>query len=267
MLIDSHCHLIHRKYEKTTDQLINEAIAEGVEKFITIGTSITENKRAIELAKKYDSVFAAIGIYPHEENNVRGKDPNKLEKLLEEQLTKSSKIVAIGECGIDISDDWEGGRNPEEQIELFEMQIKLAKKHDLPLIIHNRNGDEPILELLEKHKGSGLRGVLHCFATTWETAQKFLDLGFYISFSGMITYPSRKGLLETVDKVPNDRFIIETDAPYLPPQGHRGEVNEPKYVKIVAEKACEVKNLPFEEISRMTYENTCRIFTKLCLKP
>lgn len=254
MLIDSHCHLPLDKNE--TEKVINAAKEEGVVRFITIGTSLKENREAIELAEVFPEVYATVAVYPHEDMD---KSLDYLKSELQKQIDSSKKVVAVGECGIDIS-NWEEGRKLKDQIELFEMQINLAVENKLPLVLHNRNGDSQVLELFERYKNNGLTGVAHCFASSWEVAQKLLDLNFYISFSAMITYPSRKELLEVVEKVPFDRFLVETDAPYLPPQGLRGQQNEPKYVKMVAQKVAEVKNLPTEKIAELSYNNTLRLF-------
>jgi TatD DNase family protein len=255
MLIDSHCHLSHHKYSKTKDMLIAEAFAEGVTTLIDIGTSIKDNAHVLKSIQQYENVFGTVGIYPHDDKKIA---LSSLQNKLETQLLKSDKIVGIGECGIDIT-EWENGRNVTDQLELFEMHLKLAIMHNLPVVIHNRNGDALILNLLEKYKNQ-VTGVFHCFSSSWDFAKKALDLGFFLSFSGNITYPSNKKYLETVEKVPLDRFLVETDSPYLPPQGHRGEVNEPKYVKIVAEKVAIIKNVSLKLIEDATYKNTCALF-------
>jgi TatD DNase family protein len=254
MLIDSHCHLPHEKYDKSIDEILIEAKSYGVEKLVSIGTSLEESKKAIDIAEKYPEVYCSVGIYPHDD---RDKDLSKLEESLDQLFTKSTKIIGIGECGMDIS-NWAGGRNLEDQIEIFEMQLKFAEKNNLPVIIHNRNGDEYVLKMLKNH--SGVKGVAHGFRSTWETAKGFLDLGFYISFAANISYPSNNDLREILKKVPDSMFLIETDSPYLPPQGHRGEINYPKYVKIVGEKVAQVKQKTFEEISELSYRNTCNLF-------
>lgn len=257
MLIDSHCHFPHKKYTKSIDELVKEAEAAGIEKLINIGTSLKENRRSIETTTKFENVFATVSVYPHDDAK---KNIEELQPLLQEQINSSPKVVAIGEGGIDVFENWEGVRDLKEQTQLFEMLIQLAIKNKLPLIIHNRNGDKQILELLKEYVPQGLTGVAHCFSQDWEFAQQILDSGFYISFTAIITYPKNEYLREIVRKVPDDRFLVETDAPYLPPQQYRGQVNEPKYVKIVAEKVSEVKNRPFEEIAAIAYENTCRLF-------
>ena len=256
MLIDSHCHLASEKYKLSPLEIIKDAESFGVDKFITIGTSMRENNLAIETAELSPKIFCSVGIYPHED---KVASIDSLRTSLRENLNLSKKIVAIGECGVDIS-NWENGRTLDEQLEVFEMQIKFAKENKLPIIIHDRKGDDGVLKLLEKHSGSGFRGVIHCFDSSWEFAKKILDLGFYISFTNLVTYPKKDALLEVVRQVPMDRFLVETDAPYLPPQDHRGELNYPKYVKIVAEKVAQVKQKPFEEVCASSYENTCSLF-------
>ena len=259
MLIDSHCHLVHKNYEISLEQILSEAKEDEVEKFITIGTSIKENLIAIKTSESAKDVYCSVGIYPHEDKTLK---IDELRSSLKENIIKSNKIVAIGECGVDVS-NWENGRTLDKQLELFEMQLELAKENNLPIIIHNRNGDEEVYRLLKKYSDLGVSGVMHCFASDWDYAQRILHLGFYISFTNMITYPKKEQLLEVVKNVPMDRFLLETDAPYLPPQSLRGEINYPKYVRIVAEKVAQVKQKPLDEVSSCSYENTCKLF-KLC---
>src|SRR3989344_3436429 len=280
-LIDSHCHL--PTDEQTLKEWLDNAAQEGVEKLINIGTSLKDNEVCIETAEKYEKVFATIGIYPHENPDISVEE---LKQKLQQQLSTSKKIVGIGECGIDITNRQEetktnnkiNERNLEDQINLLEMQIELALQNNLPIVIHNRSGDEQVIKSLTKYSSSvtatqkgnetassnrnKLKGVAHCFASSWETAQKLLALNFYISFSGLITYPTKKELLETVQKVPLDKFILETDSPYLPPQSIRapGQKNQPKYVRIIAQKVAETKGLPFELICSSSYQNTQKIF-------
>ena len=255
MLIDSHFHLTDEKFKNIEKQIIENSMAEGISKLITVGTSIKDNDEVIELIKKFPNLYGSVGIYPHE-NTTLGLE--KIEEEFKKQI-KNEKIVGIGECGIDIG-NYVSPRKLEDQIDLFEMQIKASIENKLPLIIHNRNGDKEVINSLEKYKDENVFGVAHCYVSTWETAKKLLDLNFYISFSGIITYPSGKEILETVKNVPEDRFLVETDAPYLAPQGHRGEVNIPKYVRITAQKVAEVRNQKIEIIEEQSYQNTSKLF-------
>jgi TatD DNase family protein len=264
MLIDSHAHLPANKIE--TKKILQDAGAAGVVKVINIGTSIENSQKALTIAQEFENVYASVGIYPHEHLDTPITTlKSQLEGLLEipkAATTATNKLVAIGECGIDIT-NWQNQRPVAEQIELFEMQVELAVKHNLPLIIHNRNGDEHIITTLKKYDNSNLVGVAHCFDGTRELAKNYLDLNFYISFSGFITYNSKKYLHETVENTPLDKILIETDAPYILPKGLKqdeNQQNEPKNAIIIAQKVAEIKNLPSERIYEETYANTCKLF-------
>lgn len=258
MLIDSHCHIPHKKYELSTDEILQEASVDGVSHIITIGTSISDSRRTIESVSHIDNVYCTAGVYPHDDTSLSTEDIyERLDNMLH---AHKKKIVGIGECGIDMT-GWKGGRSLEEQYDLFQLQIGLAIEKDLPIVVHNRNGDADILEILEKYKDTTLRGVVHCFTSDWEFAKKVLDLGFHISFTAIVTYPSAGDeLLEVVRRVPSDRYLVETDAPYLPPQGHRGQINYPKYVTMTARKIAEIRNESFEQVSQDTFKNTSDLF-------
>ncbi len=270
-LVDSHCHLPSLAQKEDLEKILNDARQAGVEGFVTVGTSILSNTQSLELAKSYPAVFATASIYPHEDMD---KSLSELEFYLRSFLKENrSNIVALGECGIDLPTN-PLPKNPSnnflnckedkrlrsltDQIALFKMQASLAQEFDLPLVIHNRNGDEYILSVLEE---LGIKkGVLHCFSSSWDFASKILDLGLYISFSGFITYSSKKNLLETVAKVSSNRFLIETDSPFIPPKGSKAKRNEPKYVKLVAEKVALTRNLSFEKTAVLSTENARRLF-------
>lgn len=256
-IFDTHCHLIHKNYKKPPEEVIKSAEQAGVGLFLHIGTSLEENEIAIELAEKHGNVFCAIGVYPHDDKNVSLKD---LEIGLRKQLSQSEKIKAIGETGIDIS-NWQKGRSLNDQYELFETQAKLAVEFGLPLIIHNRNGNEQVLALVGRHSSDGLIGVCHCFVQDWNYAQKMLDFGFYLAFGGIITYESGRDILETVKKAPSNRILIETDSPYLAPGDLRRSVNEPKNIVMVAQKIAETRGISYDEVCKLTYENGKRLFT------
>lgn len=256
MLIDSHLHIPHKKYTIDNKKILQDAIDEGVTKFITIGTNLKDSQKAIEFAENNDNVYATVGVYPHEELTT---PLEQIKESLHAIVTSSKKVVGIGECGIDIT-EWQTGRETAQQVELLELQLKIAADNNLPIVIHNRNGDQQVIDALIKFSPQGINGVAHCFVGEWEMAQKYLDFGFYISFSGIITYPSGKKIHETVINVPTDRFLVETDAPYLPPEGHRGETNYPKYVKMTAQKVASLKEISYEDVCKYSLENTCRLF-------
>lgn len=267
MLIDSHAHLPHN--QKKVAQILKNAKNNGVTKIINIGTSIDDGKKAIQTAENFGDIYVSVGIYPHDEMQT---PINQLKNKLETLLTSSKKIVGIGECGIDIT-KWERQRPIKSQIELFEMQIQLAIKHNLLLVIHNRNGDEHVLKLLKKYANSNnLKFIIHCFDSTPEFAQEIIDLGGFISFSGFITYKNKKDVHKAAKETPLEKILVETDAPYILPKQlqikkkknvtttEKNPQNESKNVKIVAETLADMKNLPYELVCKQTYENTCKLF-------
>jgi TatD DNase family protein len=256
-LFDTHCHLIHKNYKKSPGKVIQAAQDAGVDLFLHIGTSLEENAKAIELAEKHENVFCGLGVTPDENVDLNLRD---IENYLKQQLKGSKKVVGVGECGINVS-GLKNIRDLKSQTELFEMQVKLAIEFNLPLIIHNRNGDGQVLAMVEKYAKQGLTGVCHCFVQDWDYAQKMLDFGFYLAFGGIITYESGKDILETVKKAPSNKILIETDSPYLAPGDLRRSVNEPKNIVITLQKIAEARQISYDEAAKMTYENGKRLFT------
>lgn len=255
MLVDSHCHL-SREY---TAEIVEEALEADVLKLINIGTSIKDNLWSEKVSEMFANVYGSVGIYPREES---GKSIDELEAALKEVLNRrSKKIVAVGECGIDISNS-KGGRSVDEQVELFSMQLRLANDYQLPIVVHNRNGDKVVLDLLKKYYPNKPGGVVHCYTSNWVMAEQLLELGLYISFSGIVTYKNVDyELLEVVEKIPADRYLLETDSPYLAPGIHRGQKNHPRYVKITAEKIADIRNSSFTQVSEESSRNAHNLFS------
>lgn len=258
MLIDTHAHLDFKEFDQDRDQVIKRAFGSGIEKIINVGCNLERSKNSIELAKKYDNIYAAVGVHPHDVGKYDLE--NFKSKLI--KLAKENKVVALGECGLDyyrIENSELGIKN--KQKEFFKVQLDLAKELDLPLIIHCRNAFEDLLEIL-KRTDDLPRGVTHCFSGTLHYAQKFLNLGFLVSFTGSITYVRPQGeLLAVVKEIPLGKIMIETDCPYLAPVPHRGERNEPAYVKFVAEKIAEIKGMDFQEVAEQTTKNAIKLFS------
>lgn len=253
MLIDAHCHLPNNIAE--IGEIIRRAETNDVTKMIAIGTDLKENTQVLRISQHFPNIYGAIGIYPH---NELLRNIDDLITQLRQQIRSSPKVCAVGECGIDIS-NWEGGRSVDTQIELFEKQIQLAIEFKLPLVIHNRNGNKEVVDLLARYKGQ-IVGVAHCFDGNMELAQQYLDLGFYISFSGFVTYNSKQYLQEVALNVPLERILVETDSPYIVPKSIKEKHNEPKNVKIVAQKLADIRNLPYEDVAVATYDNTVKLF-------
>lgn len=259
MLIDTHCHLTDEKLINNLDSILLDAQKNDVQKIITLGTNINDSNKAIEVSEKYPAVYSCVGIYPHEEKDTEVKI---LKTQLIELLNKSKKIIGIGECGID---------TPKGQIltplhrqeELFKMQIDTAIESSLPVVIHNRDANDIVLEILKTYRNAHLTGVVHSFVSNWDFAEQILNLGLYLSFNAIITYPSGKDILDVVKKVPLDKILVETDAPYLPPQGLRDKINEPKYVRITTKTLSDVRNIDFEEMANILAQNSQSLFSKM----
>jgi TatD DNase family protein len=255
MYIDTHLHLNSEKYPDSLE-VIEKANLVGVSKFITIGTTYQEIPEILNLIK-HPQVFGTLGIYPTYDNELSIED-------LISYLTRNlnPKIVGIGECGFN-QPIYPGERELIQQEELFRAQIELALSLNLPLVVHTRNSDKETLKVLESYKNKNLKGVIHCFVSEYEFAKKVLDLGFYLSFNGIITYKSGNSIYETIEKMPIDRILLETDAPYLSPEGFRDKFNEPKYLPIIAQKIAEIKKIDISLLKLEIYKNSLRLFDKI----
>lgn len=260
MFIDSHLHFNNQRYKENyfeISEMIAKAKILNVSKFITIATHSEEFNEIVEISNKYEEVFHTLGIYPTED---MGKKLGDLENLIINSINK--KTVAIGECGFNQPVE-EADRNIKSQRSLFEMQLDLATRRNFPIVIHNRNSDQETLETISQFKSKNLKGVVHCFVSDYQFAKKILDLGFYLSFNGIATYKSGQNIYETIRKMPLDRMILETDAPYLSPEGYRGDLNEPKFIPLIAQKIAEIRGVDVEEIETKTYQNTLNLFDRI----
>ena len=275
---DIHSHINFNVFKNDGNEVIKRTLANGVWT-ILIGSQYDTSKRAVEYAEKYEQgIYAAIGLHPFHliEQEIKTNDWElngaKTAKTRPEQfsenkyldLAKSKKVVAVGECGLDIKNQISNLKSQKYkniQIETFEQQIELALKLNLPLIIHCRKAHNEILKILQKYKakyGNKLRGNIHFFSGNYEEAKQYFDLDFSISFTGVITFTNDYD--EVIKKSPLTRIMIETDSPYVTPAPHRGKRNEPLYVKEVARRIAEIKNLDLKEVSRATTENGIKMF-------
>lgn len=254
MLIDSHAHLDDIKYQGIQEDIIKDCKKDNVGIIINPAVSLESSYSSIELANKYDIVYAAVGIHPHEASNITGENLSSIKDLANE-----TKVVGIGEIGLDYYYEYAPRK---EQIAVLERQLEIAKEVDLPVIIHSRDAHQDTYDILKKYK-EGLRGVLHSYSGSWEMAKRYIDLGFYISISGPITFKNARKLPEVVENVPLNRLMIETDSPYLTPVPFRGKVNHPKYVKYIAEKICEVRKCDINELLSSIEDNVKGLFNKI----
>ncbi|MFJ8248116.1 TatD family hydrolase [Peribacillus asahii] len=252
MLFDTHVHLNAEQFEEDLTEVITRAQEAGVANMIVVGFDRPTITKAMELVETYDFLYAAVGWHPVDAIDMTDAD---LEWI--ESLAAHPKVVAIGEMGLDYY--WD--KSPKEiQMEVFRKQIRLAKRVRLPIIIHNREATADIITILREEEASLVGGIMHCFSGSVETAKECLEMNFYISLGGPVTFKNAKKPKEVAAEVPLDRLLIETDCPYLAPHPFRGKRNEPAYVKLVAEQIADIKQVSVEEVARITTENAKKIF-------
>lgn len=249
MLTDTHCHLYYKDLKNDIQAVLDRASQLGVNRFICVGTNLVDSRICLELAKKHKPIYASVGIHPHDSKGVPIDYLDQIKELLE-----FNKMIAIGEIGLDY---FRNISKPEIQIRVFREQMELAESLGKPVIFHNREADEDVLKILSDF--SSVTGVAHCFSSDQQTAKKLLDMGYYISFSGNLTFKNSH-LPKIAEKLPLDRLLVETDSPYLSPVPYRGKPNEPGRTRFVAEKLAEVHNVSLEIIAKKTSENVNRLF-------
>lgn len=254
---DSHSHYNDEKFDEDREEIIKDTYESGITKFVCAGYNIDSSLFSLELSKKYDFIYSICGISPNDipqSEEELWKDIAKITEIVKEN--KSKKLVAIGEIGLDYY--W-NKENKELQKEAFEKQIDLANELELPIVIHSRDASVDTIEMIRNHKVNKA-GIFHCCQPNQEMVRQALELGYYISFAGPITFKNSRNAPDVIKMVPLDRILIETDSPYLTPEPNRGKRNDCRNVKYVAQKIAELKNVPIEEIAKITYDNAKRIF-------
>ena len=254
MLIDSHAHIQGKEYAGEAEAVIARAREAGVEMIVAVGGAgdMSSNSEAVRLAHEFANIYATVGMHPHDAKDV-GAD--ELEFL--KSLAADAKVVAIGETGL----DYYYSHSPHDvQRRVFGQFIQMARQMKLPIVVHERDAAQEAVELLRSEGGGELRGVIHCFTGNYQSACAYLDLGFYLSFTGIITFKNANALREVVGKVPLDRMLVETDSPYLTPVPHRGKRNEPAYVRFVAETIAKIKNVDLLTVAQATSANVKNLF-------
>ncbi|QFR39326.1 TatD family deoxyribonuclease [Candidatus Gracilibacteria bacterium 28_42_T64] len=262
MFIDTHCHPLLSK-EKTEEFIIENFQKSGGKYLVSIGTNLNSSKQSLELANRYDCIYSTIGIHPTDTIELEGKLDESIDFLEDIYLADKDKVVGVGECGLDYH--WLSKENTEHekkiQKEFFLAQIKLAKKYKLPLIIHNRDAGNDILDILSQAKYENF--IIHCFSENLEFAKKCIEISpkCKLAFGGIVTFKNTYDIQEAAQKIPLENLIIETDSPYLTPTPYRGkEENEPKYVQYVLEKIIELRDEDPELIKKQIFQNSLDIF-------
>jgi len=252
MLFDTHAHLDDDRFDKDRDETIIQCQRDGVELILNAGSNIETSVKAIALSKKYEFIYAAVGVHPHDAAEMDEETAGVLAAL-----AGNRKVRAIGEIGLDYHYDL----SPRDvQRQRFVEQIDLARQLKLPIIVHDREAHGDVMDIFKKTRIKEVGGVLHSFSGSAEMALECIKLGLYISISGPVTFENARKTVEAVKQVPLDMLLIETDSPYLTPVPYRGKRNYPGYVRLVAEKIAEIKGISFEEVARQTLENGKRLF-------
>jgi len=256
MFIDSHAHIDGQEFDVDREEVIERAHAAGVSLILNVGTGDPHSgafERAVELGRQHESVYTAIGTHPHDARLYDDAAEQKIKNLI-----NNEHVIAWGEIGLDFHYD----NSPRDvQIEVFKRQLRTARECDLPVVIHTREAEAETIEILQsEYDGAPRRGVFHCFSGSLELAQRAIEIGFMISFSGIVTFKKAEELREIAKQVPLDRLLIETDCPYLTPIPYRGKRNEPAYVVEVARCLARLHNVELEEMGRITSENFNRFF-------
>lgn len=248
MFIDTHCHI---DSSVSGDVYIKNAYSANVKGLIFSFCNQDCYQAGIEFLDKYPDVFVSLGFHPEDADNITDKDLH----CLDEVLVSSSRIVAIGEIGLDYY--WRKD-NKEKQRDLFQKQLDLAVKHQMPVVIHCRDAIQELYDILSQYKGK-VKGVIHCFSGSYEMALAFIELGFVLGIGGVLTFKNSK-LYQVVEKIPLSSIVLETDSPYLTPEPHRGEMNESKYIPLIAEKIAQIKGISLSEVEKITTDNAKRVF-------
>ena len=249
MLTDTHCHLFYEQIKNDLESVLERAKKLGVNRFICVATNLDDAEECLKLSQRHDCIYASAGIHPHDSKDAPSNHKEKIYNFM-----KNEKMVALGEMGLDY---FRNVSSPKIQKRIFRSQMEIAKDLNIPVIFHNRDADEDVLSILKEFPG--VEGVAHCFSSTEETAREFIELGYYISFSGNITFKNSH-LPEFVGKLPLDRILVETDCPYLSPAPYRGKSNEPGRARFVAEKISQIFDLPFDQVATQTTKNATTLF-------
>lgn len=248
MFIDTHCHL-YDEYYSDMDRVIQNAVKNNVKRVIVNGSDMKSNKEVLELIKKYDIVYGALGFHPTELDGISDEELKWLDDNLD-----NSKIVAVGEIGLDYHYD---ETDREKQQYFFRKQLEIAKKHNLPVIVHSRDSIQDTYNIL---KDSSVKGGLHCYSGSLEMAREFIKIGYFLGVGGIITFKNAKNIINVINNIGLEYILLETDSPYLAPEPYRGRTNEPAYIPIIASKIAALKGVSISEVERITTGTARGIF-------
>lgn len=250
-LFDTHAHLTDERFDEDRDTLIMSLPQKGVAKVIDVACDVREAEKTIQLIEKYDFLYAAVGMHPHEAAETETQHIDSINRYLQHE-----KVVALGEIGLDYYYDF---APRDVQKKWFIIQLELAIELGIPAVFHVRDAFGDFMDILRAHK-EGLKGIMHCYSGSLESAYECMDMGLYISFAGAVTFSNANKLAAVAKNIPDEYLLIETDCPYLTPTPHRGKRNEPAYVRYTAEKLAALRSTNVEHIADITYKNACKVF-------
>ena len=251
MLIDTHSHIYYEKYKNDFNEVLDRANDRGVKKIICVGTDLESSIKSLEISNTHENIYCTIGYHPHESSKAKEGYLNEFE-----EMSKEDKVVAIGETGLDYYYNYSDSNTQKKR---FIEQIELAVSLKLPVVIHNRDSDDDLYNILKRYHP---KGVIHCFSSSIDYAIKILKLGILLSFTGIITFKNST-LDDVIEQINLSDIMVETDSPYLTPEPYRGKRNEPSYVYFIAKKIAEIKNIPIEEVINHTTKNALNLFYKI----
>lgn len=257
MIFETHAHYDDSRFDDDREELLKKVHDSGVSPIINVGASIESTGTTLELAKTHDYIYAAVGVHP---SDISGLNEDSFEWLREQ--TDYAKTVAIGEIGLDYYWDKESGVQ-EAQRYWFGRQLDLAKETGLPVIIHSRDAAEDTMQVMKEHKAQEIPGVIHCYSYSKELAVEFVKMGYFIGVGGVVTFKNARKLVETVEAIPMEHILLETDCPYMAPEPHRGSRNDSSNIPFVIEKIAQIKGISAADVERITAENAYRLFTRV----
>ncbi|MBQ6712379.1 MAG: TatD family hydrolase [Selenomonadales bacterium] len=257
MLVDTHAHIDEEGFAQDFDEMLERAYANDVKYVVNIGANMDESRVSIELADKYESIYATVGVHPHDVAEVDDKALDKLAKWCEHD-----KVVAVGEIGLDY---FRSQTSKEMQAYAFAAQLDVARQMHMPVSIHDRDAHGDVMRML-KNEGKGINGILHCFSGSWEMAKELIKMDYYIAIGGAVTFKNAAKLPEIAANIPLEYLLLETDCPYLAPHPHRGTRNEPANIRPIAEFIANIRGITLEELAAATTANAARIMRMPILK-
>lgn len=252
MIFDTHAHYDDKDFDTDRDELLRGMQKQGIGKIVNIGADMPSTEKSIALSEKYDFIYAAIGVHPADVGTMTEEDINRLR-----ELSRHDKVVAVGEIGLDYHCP---DTDKETQKKWFRAQLKLAAELKLPVCIHSRDAAQDTFDIMQEQTVKNIGGVIHCFSYSWDMAQKFLDMGFYLGIGGVVTFKNSKKLKEVTEKMPIERLVLETDAPYLAPEPFRGKRNDSSLLTYVVDEIAALRKLSREEIIQITEENAKTLY-------